>query len=77
MHLFYHFRQGYFFCVYDLSTSFKAGGANLIPSIRIGHLRTRIQFNEPLPIDLTMLILAEFPSVLFIAKSGKVGSSFV
>jgi hypothetical protein len=69
--------EGYFFCVYDLSTSAKSGGANLIPSIRVGHLRTRVLFNEPLPLDLTMLILAEFPAVLFISKSGKIGSSYI
>ncbi len=71
------FRKGYFFCVYDLSTSSKSGAANLIPSVRVGHIRTRVQFNEPLPLDITMLVLAEFPAVLFISKSGKIGSSFL
>jgi len=35
------FRNGYFFAVYDLSTSGKSNSNFLIPSIRIGHLRTR------------------------------------
>ena len=71
------FRKGYFFCVYDLSTSAKSGAANLIPSVRVGHIRTRVLFNDPLPIDITMLVLAEFPAVLFISKSGKIGSSYI
>jgi hypothetical protein len=35
------FLKGYFFCVYDLSTSNKAGSSYLVPAIRVGHLRMR------------------------------------
>jgi hypothetical protein len=35
------FLKGYFFCVYDFSTSNKAGSSYLIPAIRVGHLRMR------------------------------------
>lgn len=38
------FRGGYFFAVYDLSTSGKANSNFVIPSIRIGHLRIRYTF---------------------------------
>lgn len=35
------FRNGYFFCVFDLSTSGKSGTNYVVPSIRVGHLRIR------------------------------------
>jgi hypothetical protein len=35
------YRKGYFFGVYDLSTSGKCGTNYLIPSIRVGHLRLK------------------------------------
>ena len=33
------FRNGYYFCVFDLSTSGKSGTNYVVPSIRVGHLR--------------------------------------
>ena len=36
------FLKGYFFCVYDFSTSNKAGSSYLVPAIRVGHLRMRL-----------------------------------
>ena len=73
----YHYRTGYFFGVYDLSTSGKCGTNYVIPSIRVGHLRSKIQFNEALPFDMTLLVYCEFPSTLFIGKTGKIGGSYV
>ena len=35
------FRNGYFFAVFDLSTSGKSGTNYVVPSIRVGHLRIR------------------------------------
>ena len=35
------FRNGYFFAVFDLSTSGKCGTNYVVPSIRVGHLRIR------------------------------------
>ena len=35
------FRNGYYFCVFDLSTSGKSGTNYVVPSIRVGHLRIR------------------------------------
>ena len=71
------FRQGYYFCVFDLSTSGKSGARNLLPAIRVGHLRARVIFNEPLPLDLTMLMFCEFPSTMFLSKTGRIGSSYL
>lgn len=71
------FRRGNFFAVYDLSTSGKCGSNFVVPSIRIGHLRVKVQFNAALPIDLTMLAYCEFPNTLYIGKSGNVTTSFM
>ena len=70
------FRNGYFFLIYDLSTSGKSGSNYVVPSIRVGNLRVSVQFSEGLPIDLTMLMYTEFPSVLYLTKSGKLSHSF-
>lgn len=48
------FMNGYYFAVFDLSTSGKSGSSYLVPSIRVAHLRLRILFSEALPNDLTM-----------------------
>ena len=70
-------RNGYFFAVYDLSTSGRSGTNYVIPSIRVGHLRVKVTFSQGLPIDLTMLVYCEFPATLYLGKTGKVGTSFV
>jgi hypothetical protein len=70
------FRTGFFFGVYDLSTSGKCGTNYVIPSIRIGHLRIRTVFSRALPIDLTLLAYCEFPATLYVGKTGKVAGSF-
>lgn len=71
------FKGGYYFVVYDLSTSGKSGLSNLTPAIRVGHLRLRVLFNEPLPLDLTCLIHCEFPSTVFLNKSGGVTGTYL
>ena len=70
-------RKGFFFGVYDLSTSGKCGTNYVIPAIRIGHLRVRVVFSEALPIDLTMLLYCEFPATLYVGKTGKLGGSYL
>lgn len=70
------FSAGYFFICHDISTSGQSGSNYVLPTIRVGHLRVRCLFSKPLPIDLTMLILAEFPSTLFISRTGKISSSY-
>ena len=62
--------------LYDLSTSGKSGSNYVIPSIRVGNLRVSVQFSEGLPIDLTMLMYCEFPSVMYLSKTGKLNTSY-
>lgn len=70
------FKNGYYFACFDLSTSGHCGTNYVIPSMRVGHLRLHVQFSEPLPVDMTMLLFCEFPSTLFIHKSGKVTTRY-
>lgn len=63
--------------VYDLSTSGKCNSNFVIPSIRIGHLRIRVQFSIPLPLDLQMLVFCEFPSTIFIHKDGQISTRYI
>lgn len=70
------FKHGYYFACYDLTTSGRCGTNYVVPSIRVGHLRIHVQFNEPLPVDLTMLVFCEYPTTLFIHKSGKVTTRY-
>jgi len=71
------FRKSFYFSVFDLSTSNRCNSSGLIPSIRVGHLRLKVQFSEALPFDLTCLMHAEFPSTVFLNKQGKVTGTFI
>lgn len=62
----FFYRNGYFYSVYDLSTSGNSASNYLIPSVRVGNLRVSVTFNRALDIDLTMLVYLEFPSTLFL-----------
>lgn len=66
----YFCRRGYFMSCYDLSTSSKCGTNYVVPTIRSGHLRIKVQFSEPMPIDLTMIMFCEFTGTLEITKDG-------
>jgi len=71
------FRNGYYFCVFDLSTSSRSTSSGLIPSVRVGHLRLKVLFSDGIPFDLTCLMHAEFPSAIFLNKGGKVSGTFI
>jgi len=71
------FKQGYYLAVFDLSTSSNCNSAGLTPAIRLGHLRVKITFSEPLPVDLTCLLHAEYPSALFLTKDGGITGTFI
>jgi hypothetical protein len=60
---------------YDLSTSGKCGTNYVIPEVRSGHVRIRILWSEPLPIDLTMVMYCKFPSTLYLNKENATSSN--
>lgn len=70
------FRKGYFMAVFDLSTSMAAGSGQLLPSVRLGHVRLNIHFNAAVTIGLECLLYSEFLSTLYIHKTGKVTSTY-
>lgn len=49
---------------------------NIYAFINLGHMRLRIRFNEALPKDLTVIVLAEFPTHLELSKTGLVKTSY-
>ena len=67
----------YYFVVYDLSTSGRSGASNLIPAIRVGHLRLRVLFSEALPLDLACILHCEYPATMYLSKSGNVTGSYI
>ena len=71
------FRHGYYFFVNDLSTSGRSGSSNLIPAIRVGHLRLRVLFSEALPLDLACILHCEFPATMYVNKTGHVTGSYI
>ena len=71
------FRSGYYFVVNDLSTSGKCGISNLIPAIRVGHLRLKVLFSQALPLDINALLLCEYPATVYLNKQGRVTGSFI
>ena len=71
------FRLEFYFCVFDLSTSARCNSSALIPSCRAGHLTLKVVFSEGLPFDITCLMHAEFPSTMFLNKTGKPTGTFL
>ena len=69
--------NGYHIIAYDL-TSAQDGGSEAFtnPSVRVGNLKVRLQFSEPTKIDLTLLVIAEFNSVIEMSSSGLVMTSY-
>ncbi len=70
------FMHGYFFLYYDLTTSLQAGLNDLVPAVRQGNLLLKIQFSSQLPIELTLLIYAEYPSLLLMDKNRQISVSY-
>ena len=70
-------RNGYYFVVNELSTSGRSGSSNLIPAIRVGHLRLRVLFSEALPLDLACILHCESPATMYVNKTGHVTGSYI
>ena len=70
------FLYGNFLCVYDLSTCSKSNVGFLVPSIRLGDLKFRVEFQNPLKHKVTMVVYQEHPALLTINKDRKVTMSY-
>ncbi len=71
------FLGGAFFCVYDLTTSSQSFLDFVIPSVRLGNLRLKVEFSSTTVEELTLLMYAEFPSLIQIDKFRRIKMSFL
>ncbi len=70
------FKTGFFFLYYDLSTSAEALDDYVIPSVRQGNLRMQMNFSKVLPHELTLLIYAEYPTVIEVNERRQISMSY-
>ncbi len=70
------FLHGFYFLYYDLSTAAQAGLEYVIPAVRQGNLHLQVMFSDTLPIELTMLVYAEYPSLMTMDKNRQIGLSY-
>ncbi len=71
------FHNGYFFCAYDLTTSGNSGMNFLVPSVRLGNLRLNLEFSGTIEEEMTIVIYAEFPSMLTIDQYRRIRMTYV
>ena len=71
------FMNGYHIVSYDLTSSQDGGCVAFVnPSVRVGHLRARLQFSDTIEKDLTLIVIGEFNSVLELNHNGTVSTSY-
>ncbi len=70
------FHRGFFFLIYDLSTSSNAAAAYVVPAIRQGNLQVQVTFSGPTPFELTMLVYAEYPTLITMDKYRQIRMSY-
>ena len=70
------FHRGFFFLAYDLSTSLEATADYVIPAVRQGNLSIQVTFSAPTPVELTMIIYAEYPTLIKIDKNRQISMSY-
>ncbi len=71
------FHGGAFFCVFDLSTCAESFIDYVVPAVRLGALRLKVEFSSPTVEELTLLMYAEFPSLIQIDKYRRIKMSFL
>lgn len=70
------FLEGFFFMYYDLSTSSHSNLDFVVPSVRQGNLQLQINFSKTTTKDLTLLIFAEYPTLIKINAARQVSMSY-
>ncbi len=70
------FLDGFFFVYYDLSTCGMSNIDFVVPSVRQGNLQLQIDFSQTMPKELTLLIYAEYPTLIKIDKNRQVSMSY-
>ena len=70
------FHQGFFILAYDLTTSFNAVADYVIPAVRQGNLQIQVNFSGSCPVELTMLVFAEYPTLVKIDQYRQISISY-
>ncbi len=70
------FHNGYFFAAFDLTTSANSGMNFLVPSVRLGNLRLNLEFSQTIEEEMTIIVYAEFPSLLTIDQYRRIRMTF-
>ena len=70
------FHHGYFFAAFDLTTSGNSGMNFLVPSVRLGNLRLNLEFSGTIEEEMTIIVYAEFPSLLTIDQYRRIRMTF-
>ncbi len=70
------FLDGFFFMYYDLSTSSHSNLDFVVPSVRQGNLQLQINFSKTTTKDLTLLMFAEYPTLIKINEARQVSMSY-
>ncbi len=70
------FMNGFFFVFFDLSTSAEATNEFIVPAVRQGNLHLQVKFAKNTPHEITLLLFAEYPTLLEINKHRQVSMSY-
>ncbi len=70
------FLHGFYFLYYDLSTASQAGLEYVIPAVRQGNLHLQVIFSDTLPVEVTLLVYAEYPTLMTMDKNRQIALSY-
>ncbi len=70
------FHKGFYFLVYDLTTSSQSGLQSAVSAVRTGTLQADFDFSCPTPNELTLLLFAEYSDLITIDKNRQVSMSY-
>ncbi len=70
------FRNGFFMLFFDLSTSSQSSVDFEVPAVRQGHLHLQLNFSKAVPQELTLIMYAEYSTLLKIDKNRQVKMSY-
>ncbi len=70
------FLHGFHFLYYDLSTGGQATNAFVVPSVRQGNLQIQINFSKAFPKEFTLVIFAEYPTLVEVNKFRQITMSY-
>ncbi len=70
------FMHGFYFVYFDLSTSSQSNMEFVVPAVRQGNLHLQVKFAKETPKEVTMLLFAEYPTLIKINKNRQISMSY-